>query len=311
MAPGVCPSCNGVKLDVSKEFCPACEKRELKWGEKTVSGEECRVIVDMVEGQLSGSGRFQWKVAWKIGLLAAAIGGAADLLIGCNVREGLKARAAAMEARFTRSLAEMERKVNETLGRVEGEMRRNISNRLEEPKAKVLMEEVVSNRTEEIFLSEIKPKVEAFGEMTKAELEKLKTAVRDGQRNLYSRMTAQSISSADTNRFFWRKMPGGGLQAAMVLKSVPIRGSLHGWVDRGARQGSQVTLPAPVPTVGNVAYLSFVGDFWEWYKFHDMTFHLSYVEDDQETNTVERVEFAGEGKGAVLQDGRVRVFLAY
>lgn len=137
------------------------------------------------------------------------------------------------------------------------------------------------------------------------QIEQLKKANEEAERNLFSKVIYEQISSTDTNRFIKRLTAEGAHVVIIKLQAVPIPGSFRGSI-AGPYAIDDRTLP-PTSTFKNI----FVRTFWgAWYDFPpNMPFNFEYVRDDRETNLVQRAEFVSDGAfDAILLDGsRIRI----
>ena len=129
------------------------------------------------------------------------------------------------------------------------------------------------------------------------QIDQLRRANEETDRNLFSNAIYEKISSANTNRFYKRHTAEGAWRVIVKLKAVPIPGSFRGTI-AGPYAVDDRTLP-PNAITKNL----FIQTFWgAWFDFPpDMPFNLEYVADSRETNLVKRIEFVNDD--VVLLDG--------
>ena len=131
----------------------------------------------------------------------------------------------------------------------------------------------------------------------RTQIEQLRRQSEDAQRNLFSKVIYETISSTDTNNFIKHRMSAGAWRVYFKLQSVPMPGSLQGSI------ASQLFLEdrsfrGPHTLVKNILFKEFWG---EWQDFKDMSFNVQYVPDSRETNLIKRVEVVSDN--LVLLDG--------
>lgn len=122
------------------------------------------------------------------------------------------------------------------------------------------------------------------------QIDQLRKANEETDRNLFSKAIYEKISSANTNSFFKRHTAEGSWRVIVKLQAAPIPGSVRGAI-AGPYAIDDRTLP-PNSITKNL----FIQTFWgAWSDFPpDMPFNIEYVADNQETNLVKRVEFVSD-----------------
>ena len=136
----------------------------------------------------------------------------------------------------------------------------------------------------------------------RSQIEQLRKASEETDRNLFSKAKYEKISSANTNSFFKRHTAEGAWRVIVKLQAAPIPGSFRGTI-AGQYAIDDRTLP-PNAIRKNL----FIQTFWgAWFDFPpDMPFNIEYVADSTETNLVKRVEFVSDN--IVLLDGNPLTF---
>jgi hypothetical protein len=129
------------------------------------------------------------------------------------------------------------------------------------------------------------------------QIEQLRKANAEAERDLFSKAIFEKISSANTNSFFKRHTAEGAWRVVVKLQAAPIPGSF-----RGSIAGPYAIDDRTLPPSGITRNL-FIQTFWgAWADFPpDMPFDMDYVADSRETNLVKSVEFASDN--VVLLDG--------
>jgi len=133
----------------------------------------------------------------------------------------------------------------------------------------------------------------------RSQVEELKKANEEAERNLFSRVSYERISISDTNRFIKHHTAEGAWRVCMLLKSAPLPGSLQGSIQTSLHLGDN-NLKGPHDVFKNVFIRSFWGEWGDFQKFA-MSFDLQFVPDLRETNLIKRVQFLNDD--VVLFDG--------
>jgi hypothetical protein len=130
------------------------------------------------------------------------------------------------------------------------------------------------------------------------QIDQIRKASEEAERNLFSKAIHEKISSANTNSFFKRRTTEGAWRVIVKLQAAPIPGSFRGAI-AGPYAIDDRTIP-PSAIKNNL----FIQTFWgAWVDFPpDMPFNMEYIADGRETNLVKRVEFVSDD--LVLLDGK-------
>jgi hypothetical protein len=116
--------------------------------------------------------------------------------------------------------------------------------------------------------------------------------------NLFSKITYETFSSADTNHFITKQISNGLWYTCLKLKYAPLSGSIQASITDPSHIWSMVpkSLGGPLMTRKNIFFHGLVGDW----NINNVVYNLQYVRDDRETNLSQKVEYRGN---AIFVDG--------
>jgi hypothetical protein len=133
------------------------------------------------------------------------------------------------------------------------------------------------------------------------QIEQLRKANEETERNLFSNMVFEDIAAADTNRVVRLSQANGSVQLMVKLEYAPIPGSLQVTIKPGG--GLNIPQNFPGRRSENYKNVLFVR-LWS-YDLGTTSFSIQYAKDTRETNLVQKVD-AVEGV-AVFDGTRTRV----